>query len=206
VTCDGPPAGRLTAIRQRGGRDPARAARPAELAPGPLALALVVDGIPLAELADGTALRIGAIAVVELGPAAATGAVVGEPGGIEEAGIGMRSRREARVHAGGAIRVGDPVAIESVPLAIEDALDLHPFRPADVADVVREYLHQAAAAGHVEVRLIHGRGRGVQREIVRRLLATLPAVASFGDAPPERGGWGATVVRLGPARGAAPAP
>ena len=53
-------------------------------------------------------------------------------------------------------------------------------------------------AGFTEVRLIHGRGIGVQREIVRSLLSRHPAVAAFFDAPPQRGGWGATVVRLHP--------
>jgi dsDNA-specific endonuclease/ATPase MutS2 len=62
--------------------------------------------------------------------------------------------------------------------------------------VVEEYLIEAAARGFREVRLIHGRGIGVQREIVRAVLSRHPAVESFTDAPPERGGWGATVVRL----------
>ncbi len=64
--------------------------------------------------------------------------------------------------------------------------------------MVEEYLDQAAARGFVEVRLIHGRGRGVQRRIVRAVLARHPRVAAFHDAGPERGGWGATVVRLRP--------
>ena len=87
---------------------------------------------------------------------------------------------------------------EPVRIPIEDALDLHTFAPRDVAAVVRDYLEAARAAGFAEVRLIHGRGIGVQREIVRSVLATHPLVASFADAPPARGGWGATVVRLRP--------
>ena len=85
---------------------------------------------------------------------------------------------------------------DEVVVPIEDALDLHAFSPRDVASVVEEYLDAAVAAGFEEVRLIHGRGVGVQREIVRGRLAAHPAVDSYADAPPERGGWGATVVRL----------
>ena len=79
---------------------------------------------------------------------------------------------------------------------IEDAIDLHAFAAKDVREVVLSYLEAAHAKGWREVRLIHGRGIGAQRESVRALLARHPQVASFADAPPERGGWGATVVRL----------
>lgn len=75
-------------------------------------------------------------------------------------------------------------------------MDLHPFRPRDVSSVVESYLEEAVAAGFHEVRLIHGRGIGVQREIVRSLLSKHADVESFADAPPGRGGWGATLVRL----------
>ncbi len=88
---------------------------------------------------------------------------------------------------------------EEVQVPIEDFLDLHTFRARDVRSVVESYLEQAIESGFCEVRLIHGRGVGVQREIVRSFLAKHPRVASFADAPPERGGWGATVVRLAPA-------
>ena len=82
---------------------------------------------------------------------------------------------------------------DPVPVPIEDAFDLHSFHPADVASAVTEYLEQAKGK-YREVRLIHGRGIGVQREIVRKILSVRPDVADFHDAPPERGGWGATVV------------
>jgi len=85
---------------------------------------------------------------------------------------------------------------EPIELPIEDALDLHAFAPRDVAAVVEDYLVAAHARGFREVRLIHGRGIGVQREIVRSVLGRHPLVADFADAPPERGGWGATVARL----------
>jgi dsDNA-specific endonuclease/ATPase MutS2 len=83
-----------------------------------------------------------------------------------------------------------------VRLPIEDAIDLHAFAPRDVKDVVASYLKAAHDAGFREVRIIHGRGIGVQREAVRALLARDPHVSSFADAPPGRGGWGATIVVL----------
>jgi len=85
---------------------------------------------------------------------------------------------------------------EPVNLPIEDSLDLHAFAPRDVWPVVDEYLKEAAARGFREVRLIHGRGLGVQRASVQALLAGHPLVERFFDAPPERGGWGATLVVL----------
>ena len=85
---------------------------------------------------------------------------------------------------------------EPLRIPIEDALDLHAFAPRDVRSVVDEYLHECAARGFAEVRLIHGRGIGVQRAIVHSLLARHPLVAGFADAPHDRGGPGATLVRL----------
>ena len=69
-----------------------------------------------------------------------------------------------------------------------------------MASVVAEFLDAAQAKGFVEVRLIHGRGIGVQRKIVQGVLARHPLVAGYADAPPERGGAGATIVRLKPHR------
>ena len=85
---------------------------------------------------------------------------------------------------------------EPLSLPIEYSLDLHSFAPKDVRPVVGEYLKEAAARGFREVRLIHGRGIGAQRASVQGLLAGHPLVERFFDAPPERGGWGATVVVL----------
>lgn len=82
-------------------------------------------------------------------------------------------------------------------LPIEDHIDLHPFAPRDIPSVVEEYLEQCLLHGFEEVRIIHGRGKGIQRRIVRSLLAKHPRVVSFRDAPPELGGWGATVATLG---------
>ena len=83
-----------------------------------------------------------------------------------------------------------------VELPIEDSLDLHSFRPQDVRSVVDEYLIAAHARGFTEVRLIHGRGIGVQRASVQVFLTTHPLVASYTDAPEDRGGRGSTLVRL----------
>jgi DNA-nicking Smr family endonuclease len=85
---------------------------------------------------------------------------------------------------------------DPVILPIEDSLDLHPFQPKEIASVVEEYLEECRRAGFSEVRLIHGKGQGVQRNIIRSLLEKHPHVDSFHDAPLEAGGWGATVVIL----------
>jgi dsDNA-specific endonuclease/ATPase MutS2 len=87
---------------------------------------------------------------------------------------------------------------EPVHVPIEDALDLHAFAPRDVPSVVDEYLREAYARGFSEVRLIHGRGVGVQRRIVQSVLGKHPLVARYADAPAERGGPGATLVWLAP--------
>ncbi len=84
---------------------------------------------------------------------------------------------------------------------IEDAFDLHSFLPKDVPSVLDEYLREALEAGLREVRLIHGRGIGVRRAEVRRLLGRRKEVVEFFDAPPERGGAGATIVILKIPRG-----
>ncbi|HVO94318.1 MAG TPA: Smr/MutS family protein [Terriglobales bacterium] len=85
---------------------------------------------------------------------------------------------------------------EPVVLPLQDSLDLHPFQPKDIPSVVEEYLRQCQLEKFTQVRLIHGKGIGVQRNIVRSVLSKQSTVLSFGDAPPEAGGWGATVVIL----------
>jgi DNA-nicking Smr family endonuclease len=79
-------------------------------------------------------------------------------------------------------------------LPIEASLDLHTFQPRDVVSVVEEYIHAAWDAGLREVRIIHGRGRGVQRGLVQQALERHPRVAEFWDAPDAH--LGATVARL----------
>jgi len=83
-----------------------------------------------------------------------------------------------------------------VEVPVTDVLDLHSFRPAEVSDLVREYLDAAYEKGLFQLRIIHGRGVGVQRQTVRMLLGRDPRVVAFGDAPAEAGGWGATWVTL----------
>jgi DNA-nicking Smr family endonuclease len=79
-------------------------------------------------------------------------------------------------------------------IPIEDALDLHPFEPRDIESVVEEYVNAAWERGLREVRLVHGRGRGVQRGIVQNALERHPLVVEFWDAPGSH--LGATVARL----------
>jgi DNA-nicking Smr family endonuclease len=93
----------------------------------------------------------------------------------------------------------DPAAqlpVEAV--LIEEVIDLHGFQPRDIPSVVEEYLQAAFERGFRELRLIHGRGTGFQRERVRQVLAQSPLVERFADAPSHRGGWGATLVWLRP--------
>lgn len=87
---------------------------------------------------------------------------------------------------------------DAVEIPIEDVIDLHPFRPKEVADVAYEYLNEARLRGMRQVRLIHGRGIGVQRERIRSMLESVDWVESFHDADPSGGGWGSTVVLLKP--------
>jgi DNA-nicking Smr family endonuclease len=84
----------------------------------------------------------------------------------------------------------------AVILPIEDSLDLHTFLPKEVRLVVEEYLFQCAQKGFKEVRIIHGRGQGVQRALVHSILLKNPHVLRFKDAPAESGGWGVTMVSL----------
>jgi dsDNA-specific endonuclease/ATPase MutS2 len=85
---------------------------------------------------------------------------------------------------------------EPVVIEITDVFDLHTIQPRDVKRVVEEYLREAQAKGFRVVRIIHGKGIGVQREVVRSLLARTSFVLDWYDAPPNAGGLGATIVRL----------
>ena len=89
---------------------------------------------------------------------------------------------------------------DPIVMPIEDVIDLHPFAPKEIRSVVEEYLRECCSAGFTQVRLIHGKGKGVQRESIRSLLTRLPYVKDFADASMEAGGWGATIVRLDPSR------
>ena len=85
---------------------------------------------------------------------------------------------------------------EPVEIEITDVFDLHTIPPRDVKRVVEEYLLLAREKGFKVVRIIHGKGIGVQRETVRSILARTDFVFDWTDAPPEAGGLGATIVRL----------
>lgn len=85
---------------------------------------------------------------------------------------------------------------EPIELPLEDVLDLHAFSPKEVRDLVEDYLQQAYEAGFTQVRIIHGKGKGVQRAMVHAVLAKSPYVRAVETAPVDWGGWGATVVYL----------
>lgn len=187
---DGLPVGRLVAVHG-GGRNTEGTEWRLEV--GELGDTLAIEGQPLGDLMPGTRLGIGEAVVLEL--TTATEPRDSPPArGLREAATGVCVG--ARVVTAGIIGVGDAVMIEAVPVSLEDVLDLHAFRPDEVAAVVGEYLHEAAAAGLAQVRFIHGRGRGVLRLVVRRILTASPVVAAVVDAPPEAGGWGATIAHL----------
>jgi len=86
--------------------------------------------------------------------------------------------------------------MQPVKIAIEDVLDLHTFKPKDIPDLLDDYFLECIKAGILSVRIIHGKGKGIQKKRVKELLKINSKVKSFQDAPPEAGGWGATVVEL----------
>jgi DNA-nicking Smr family endonuclease len=86
--------------------------------------------------------------------------------------------------------------MEPVRLPIEDVLDLHTFSPRDVPKLIEDYFDECLKAGIFSVRLIHGKGSGILKKRVHALLKRSPLVAAFKDAPPDAGGWGATLVAL----------
>lgn len=122
--------------------------------------------------------------------------------GVKTASIGPQTSAVLRMH-------DLPVTVEASPSTAEglleamllhvpltDVLDLHAFAPRDMRAAVEGFLEQAGEQRLTALRIIHGRGIGAQREMVRKVLAATPFVESFADAPMEAGGWGATVVTL----------
>lgn len=93
---------------------------------------------------------------------------------------------------------GSDDELRAVEVPIEDSIDLHAFAPRDVPTVVEGYLEAAAERGFREVRLIHGKGKGVQRGRVQQLLRDHPLVEEYFDGTAGRGAWGATIARLRP--------
>jgi dsDNA-specific endonuclease/ATPase MutS2 len=90
----------------------------------------------------------------------------------------------------------DDPSPEPIRIPIADVFDLHSVPSADLKPVVEEYLLEADRLGLKTLRIVHGRGIGTRRAIVQAILAKTPFVIAFSDAPPEAGGWGATVVTL----------
>ena len=90
----------------------------------------------------------------------------------------------------------EPLGGEPIRIPITDVFDLHTVPPRDGKAIVEEYLSEAHRLGFRALRIVHGRGIGVQREMVRAVLARTRFVESFSDAPAEAGGWGATVITL----------
>ncbi|MFZ1983158.1 MAG: Smr/MutS family protein [Desulfatitalea sp.] len=86
--------------------------------------------------------------------------------------------------------------MEPIPIPIDGVLDLHTFNPKELPDLLNDYLAACREKGIMTLRVIHGKGMGVQKDRVRSLLSKNPMVAGFRDAPEETGGWGATVVVL----------
>ena len=91
--------------------------------------------------------------------------------------------------------------MEPFVVPIEDSIDLHHFKPSEVPDLVNEYLWACRAKDILTVRIIHGKGKGLLRERVLRVLENHPHVRSFSSGRLESGGWGATVVELLPRDG-----
>ena len=89
-------------------------------------------------------------------------------------------------------------APEPVVVPIGGVLDLHTFNPNELPSLLTEYLTACRAEGILQARIIHGKGKGIQQARVHSLLRKNPAVRAYANAPPEAGGWGATVVELKP--------
>ncbi len=107
----------------------------------------------------------------------------------------MNTNDETMENDPDAIDAFDPFP-EPVTIPITDVFDLHTIQPRDVKLVLEEYLNEARRLGFRRVRIIHGKGIGVQREMVRVILGRTRFVIDWTDAPPEAGGLGATIVRL----------
>ena len=85
-------------------------------------------------------------------------------------------------------------SMEPVQIPITDELDLHTFLPREIPDLIDDYLAECRDRGFEQLRIIHGKGSGMLRRRVHTLLGKHPLVMSFQEAPPEAGGWGATLV------------
>ncbi len=86
--------------------------------------------------------------------------------------------------------------MEPINIPVEDSLDLHTFHPKELPELIEDYINACIEAGIFSVRIIHGKGKGLLRERLHKLLKKNSLVSSFKTAPPEAGGWGATLVEL----------
>ncbi|MFC1815418.1 Smr/MutS family protein [Thermodesulfobacteriota bacterium] len=86
--------------------------------------------------------------------------------------------------------------MKPVKIPINDMLDLHTFRPQEISDLLDDYFSACGEAGIFSIRIIHGRGKGILKKRVQSILGHHPQVVSYKTAPPEAGGWGATLVEL----------
>ena len=119
-----------------------------------------------------------------------------EPGQYEIAVWRHRKRKELVVCVSHSDKPTVEEQTEPEPLIVTDELDLHGFAPKDAAEVIRVYCHVAAVQGIREARVVHGKGIGEIRRLTHKILAEHENVVDFADAPPERGGTGATLVHL----------
>ena len=88
------------------------------------------------------------------------------------------------------------VKAPAVVMPIEDVLDLHTFRPKEVPQLLEDYLEACWQSDIFSVRIIHGKGKGILKDLVWRSLKKMPRVETFANAPHGAGGWGATIVEL----------
>ena len=109
--------------------------------------------------------------------------------------MGIRRVEENEFSAQGEWNTPQPVEVP-----IDGELDLHCFAPREVEDLLSTYLSACVDRGILQVRIVHGKGKGILRARVHAVLKTLPSVASFALAGEGAGGWGATIVRLKPGR------
>ena len=86
--------------------------------------------------------------------------------------------------------------MEPINVKIEDTLDLHTFNPREISDLLDDYFSECRKATIFSIRIIHGKGTGKLKRQVHHILKNHKAVTSFSGAPPEAGGWGATIVEL----------
>ena len=86
--------------------------------------------------------------------------------------------------------------MEPVQVPISDVLDLHTFKPKEIPDLLNDYFAECIRVNIFSVRIVHGKGKGILKKRVQGLLAKNPMVESFVNAPPDAGGWGATLVQL----------